>query len=116
MSSGIIFVQDGKLIAGVRGGIFPHIDCCHCGSFGHYYAVDCPALATPSVGTTLTQYAFMMVQTNTSHIDPKWILLDSQSTISVFNNASMLTNIRKSNHTLQALTNGGHQDSHVKPS
>ncbi|KAI2505105.1 Reverse transcriptase (RNA-dependent DNA polymerase) [Fragilaria crotonensis] len=42
---------------------------------------------------------------------PQWILLDSQSTISVFNNASMLTNIRKSDHTLRALTNGGHQDS-----
>ncbi|KAI2493285.1 Reverse transcriptase (RNA-dependent DNA polymerase) [Fragilaria crotonensis] len=35
-------------------------------------------------------------------INPEWILLDSQSTISVFNNASMLTNIRKSTHTLRA--------------
>ena len=64
MSSGIIFVQDGKVVAGIRGGIFLSIDCCHCGSFGHD-AVDCPALATPSVRTTLTQYAFMMTQTNT---------------------------------------------------
>ena len=112
MSSGIIFVQDDKLVAGIRGGIFPNIDCCHCGSFGHD-AVDCPALATPSVGTNLTHYAFMMAETNTSHIDPKWILLDSQSTISIFNNFSILTNIHKSNHTLRALTNNGHQDSHL---
>jgi hypothetical protein len=34
-----------------------------------------------------------------------------QSTISVFNNASMLVNIRKSDHVLRALTNGGLQDS-----
>jgi hypothetical protein len=44
-------------------------------------------------------------------IDPTWILLDSQSTISVFRNANMLTNVRKSDHILRALTNGGHQDS-----
>jgi hypothetical protein len=38
-------------------------------------------------------------------------LLDSQSTISVFKNASMLTNIRNSGRVLRAITNGGHQDS-----
>jgi hypothetical protein len=53
----------------------------------------------------------MMAQANASHIDPQWILLDSQWTISVFNNASMLVNIRKSDHVLRALTNGGFQDS-----
>lgn len=46
-------------------------------------------------------------------IDPNWILLDSQSTISVFKNGSMLTNIIPSNHVLRALTNGGHQDSNM---
>ena len=57
------------------------------------------------------QHAIMMTQSDTSHINPAWILLDSQSTISVFNNPDMLTNVRKSDHTLRALTNGGHQDS-----
>ena len=37
--------------------------------------------------------------------------MDSQSTISVFKNRSMLTNVRKSDHVLRAITNGGFQDS-----
>ncbi len=57
------------------------------------------------------QYAYMMTQSNDSRIDRRWILLDSQSTISVFNNRNMLTNVRKATHVLRALTNGGHQDS-----
>lgn len=37
----------------------------------------------------------------------------SQSTISVFKNAVMLTNIQDSKHMLRAMTNGGHQDSNM---
>jgi hypothetical protein len=59
-----------------------------------------------TTGTTLTQYAFTLAQSNGSGIDPSWILLESQSTIAVFKNPAMLTNIRRSKHTLQALTNG----------
>jgi hypothetical protein len=55
----------------------------------------------------------MLTQANVGGINPNWILLDSQSTISVFKNASMLTNIRRSEHVLRALTNGGHQDSNM---
>jgi hypothetical protein len=46
-----------------------------------------------------------------SAIDPYWIRLDLQSTISVFCNSDMLTNIRPSDRTLRAITNGGFQDS-----
>ena len=55
----------------------------------------------------------MMAQAGDSGIDPSWILLDSQSTISVFKNPRYLTNIRRSEHTLRAITNGGHQDSNM---
>ena len=57
----------------------------------------------------------MLAQSNNQHgIDANWILLYSQqSTISVFRNASMLSNIRRSPQTLRALTNGGHQDSNM---
>ena len=41
------------------------------------------------------------------------ILLDLQSTISVFKNAEMLSNIRRSSYVLRALTNGGYQDSNM---
>ena len=68
-----------------------------------------------TTGTTLTQNAYMLAQLQDHGIlDPSWILLDSQSTISVFKNLGMLTNmIQKSAHTLRALTNGGRQDSHM---
>jgi hypothetical protein len=44
-------------------------------------------------------------------IDPSWILLDSQSTISEFCNPNMLANIRISPRALRALTNGARLDS-----
>jgi len=57
-----------------------------------------------------------MTQTNKrnySSINNEWILLDTQSTVSVFNNMQYLTNIRESKETLRAITNGGYQDSHM---
>ena len=66
-----------------------------------------------NTGTTLVQYAVMMAQSNAQSIDPNWVLLDSQSTISVFRNKNMLRNIRRSPHVLRAITNGGYQDSHM---
>jgi hypothetical protein len=57
----------------------------------------------------------MMAQANAGPgcMDPNWILLDSQSTISVFNNNNMLKNVRRSPHVLRAITNGGFQDSNM---
>jgi hypothetical protein len=52
-----------------------------------------------------------MLAQHSHKIDPAWILLDSQSTISVFNNPAMVQNIRDSGCTLRAITNGGYQDS-----
>ena len=112
-SSGMTFTQHDRSIAGNNGLTHDGIECYQCHGFGHY-ASNCPDGTTGTVtGTTLTQFAFMLAQTNSPLIDPQWILLDSQSTISVFNNPAMLTNIRKSGHTLRALTNGGHQDSEM---
>ena len=89
--SGITFAQYGAVV-GNNGLTHDGIECYHCHSIGHY-ASNCPTVSNTTVtsGTTLTQYAYMLAQAQSaSGIDPQWILLDSQSTISVFNNASML--------------------------
>ena len=39
------------------------------------------------------------------------ILIDTGSTMSIFNNPIMLLNIRKSKKTMRAYSSGGHQDS-----
>lgn len=92
-ASAMTFTQRGT-VAGTNGTTHEGITCykdCH--NIGHHSA-DCPeerSVAT-TTGTTLTQYAFMLAQ-GTTGINPDWVLLDSQSTISVFRNPNMLTNI-----------------------
>ncbi len=52
--------------------------------------------------------AFTFAQTAQHNLIPmSWILLDSQSTVSVFNNPNLLTNIRPSPRALRVHTNGG---------
>jgi hypothetical protein len=119
-------------IAGTDGQLRPNVTCYGCGLPGHM-AGECPTAATTPISgvtllhrafilaqaadptITLTQYAYVLAQATHDEghheIDPDWILLDSQSTISVFKNASMLTDIRHSGRVLRAVTNGGHQDS-----
>ena len=69
------------------------------GELADHSSAVASAVAAPSsnvsinTGTTLVQYAVMMAQTEAGGIDPNWILLDSQSTISVFRNKNMLRNI-----------------------
>jgi hypothetical protein len=48
-------------------------------------------------------------------IDPNWILLDSESTVSIFSNKKFLKNIRYcgNSHGLRIHSNGGHQDTHM---
>ena len=105
--SGITFAQRGTT-AGTDGVTHDGITCYNCQAAGHY-SPQCP---NPTIAaTTLAQYGVMLAQTKYHGIDPNWILLDSQSTISVFNNKSMLTNLRPSGHVIRAITNGGFQDS-----
>ena len=104
-------------VAGTDGVTRVAVTCFLCNQPGHMQG-ECPTgqkqTANTVNGTTLTQFAFVLAQAarDGEHgIDPDWILLDSQSTISVFKNPVFLTNIRRSTHVLRAITNGGHQDS-----
>jgi hypothetical protein len=107
------FVQRGSPVPGTNGVLHDGIICYRCNGTGHFDC-DCPAKHGTSTGTTpgttLLHHGFMLAQHIVSTIDPMWILLDSLSTISVFNEPDMLTNIRLSGSVLRAVTNGGHQD------
>ena len=60
-----------------------------------------------ATGTTLAHWAAMMAQHDyvipPTGIDPSWILLDSQSTMSVFNNNCFLTDIHPAPHPIEAI-------------
>jgi len=106
--------QVAASIAGTDGVWHPGISRYGCNGYDGHYSDECPgATTTDTAGMTLTQYGLMLAQATENGIDPNWILLDSQSTISIFHNRNMLTNIRCSDRTLHALTNGGHQVSNM---
>jgi hypothetical protein len=108
-ATAMTFAQKAALKAGTNGLTHDGVTCYICQAMGHY-ASECPS--TTTTGTTLVQHAFNFAQTlGAPGIDTNWILLDSQSTISVFKNPNMLRNIRKSDRVLRAITNGGFQDS-----
>ena len=49
---------------------------------------------------------------NGGHVDPHWILLDTQSTVNLFSNRNLLKTIKKTNgYPLRCYCNGGFQDS-----
>jgi hypothetical protein len=87
-------------VPGSDGVLHAGITCRACRGYGHY-SDTCPGTnagaegSTTTTGTTLTQYAFVLAQSSDSGIDSNWILRGSQSTISVFCNHTMLSNIRQ---------------------
>ena len=117
-ASAMTFSQQ-TLIPGADGATYATITCFRCEGVGHYADrspsdTDTTSTATSSAaGTTLLQNTYMLAQSKATGIDLHWILLDSQSTISVFKNNEMLTNVRRSPYTLRAITSGGHQDSEM---
>ena len=71
-------------IAGTYGMLHPGISCYGCHGYGHY-SDECPGATTVNTtGAILTQYGLMLAQATENCIDPNWILLESQSSISVF--------------------------------
>jgi len=80
-------------IAGTDGRLFEKTLCYNYQAYGHY-AGNCNEPNTK--GTTLVYHGVVMTQMDKqkySSINKESILLDTQSTVSVFNNMQYLTNI-----------------------
>ena len=87
---------------------------------GHYKG-QCPSKDVKGINALQfnkseeLKYEVMFTQCESlpSDIPKSWVLLDSQSTVSVFNNPGMLTNIRKVDTDLKLLTNGGYHTTNM---
>jgi hypothetical protein len=123
--TGLTFAQTVALVPGTNNITHSHITCHKCHSKGHY-ACDCPTVTavqllqtnedsivpvdTPSIeDAEVYGFTFTGVSTKDGIIPDTWILLDSQSTVSIFKNENFLSNIRKSPRNLKVYTNGGTQ-------
>ncbi len=114
-------------LAGTHDVLHPSITCFNCQGNGHY-ASACPkdtaAVQLLQVAETETpytseftflhiqepaQFSFNQYEHRYDIIPASWVLLDSQSTVSVFKTRSLLTNIRRSRSPLRVHTNGGTQ-------
>jgi hypothetical protein len=101
-----------RVIAGTDGVTHDGVNCFSCHSNGHYS----PQCAVGAGAVSLLQHAIVLTQNaeddiRYNSIPPHWILLDSQSNISIFHSPQMITNIRSSPKTVTVRTNGGHQTS-----
>jgi hypothetical protein len=137
--TGLTFLQNGAPVPGTDGTLHEQIRCYNCQSLGHNASV-CPQENQEQGGVQLLQathetiddnadeyvseFTFLNVQPHEFSfqqndvrfdiIPSTWVLLDSQSTVSVFKNRKLLTNIYTSRSKLRVHTNGGVQVSSQK--
>ena len=127
-SNGLQFAQTTTApVPGLDGVLHEAIICFHCQGPGHY-ASQCPHRADnneAATGVTMLQshgpvhnFTFLhfdccFSQSRHVAIPDSWVLLDSQSTVSVFRNATLLQHIRPAVSPLTVYTNGGSQISRL---
>ena len=114
---GMTFTQTSSSpVPGTDGILHAGITCCSCSTMGHC-ASACPSSSMTTGGLQLPQIGgtseFTFAQSRLVGIPRTWVLLDSQSTASIFNNPGLLRDVRRSATTLAAHTNGGTQVSHL---
>jgi hypothetical protein len=110
----VAFLADGKKQK--QGGeprYYLNIKCFKCNQFGHYKSA-CPVRNKENghggntndnerqeqAQVTLTTMHVTLAVTK-QEIDPMWILCDSESTVDVFRNKSLLANIRKTSKPIR---------------
>jgi hypothetical protein len=120
--TGLTFAQTTATVPGTDNVTHSHITCYECKAMGHYSSA-CPSatavqllqISEPNdpIHVEDEEYGFTFTKVAEPHslIPSTWILLDSQSTISVFKNKHFLNNIRNSTSPLKVYTNGGTQTS-----
>jgi hypothetical protein len=138
--SRLTFLQHGAPIPGSDGTLDAYIKCYNCQSLGHYVSV-CPQAdqeqggvqllqATQEMDESISEFTFIQAygdtpgfsfqqsearsDTRPDIIPNTWVLLDSQSTVTVFKNRHLLSNIRPSTNKLCVHTNGVIQTSSLK--
>ena len=92
-----MFTQQGSIIPGTNGITHAEVECYRCHQLGHY-ASNCPSPEEES-GMSLVQWTLAQTE-RYEGIPEMWILLDTQLTVSVFNNPKFIMDIRHSGHTL----------------
>ena len=115
-TGGLSFFQHGNVIPGVDGQTHDGVKCYYCKMLGHFKN-QCPKLKSPTHFNVLQvesrpgdKFGVMFEQCDNimmGDIPSTWLLLDTQSTVSVFKNADILENIETVENKLTLLTNGG---------
>jgi hypothetical protein len=126
-------MQAGEVIAGADGVTHTHVTCFRCEHKGHYankypdgpnatllqteaaaamtllQASHNKAIIAADNTNPVSDFPFTQLPSRHELIPLSWVLLDSQSTVSVFKNPNFLTYIWRSNSQLKIHTNGGTQ-------
>jgi Zinc knuckle len=119
VESGLTFAQPSKKVPATDGTVSPEVRCYKCDRSGHY-ANQCPSTTNVqllhfddgkhnSINSSISNANFTFHQQEnvpTALIPDHWVLLDTQSTVSVFKNKSFLSNIRTSDTKMTVYTNG----------
>jgi hypothetical protein len=112
----VAFVTEGKKLKGEGGKTndkplgkdslkFPDIKCFKCGKYGHYKSVCFKIGGNEDKEEHQTETALMTLHVVLAvmkvEINPMWILCDNESTVDIFKNRQMVTNIYTTSNPIQ---------------